>query len=201
MGITTHTPEGTTAGKMTATEINNLPRNMNEGFDHFLAKNESDLEKIITEFLKDDSQSDSVHIYIAAGTAFLLENWEAALELFYKAQIRKATEYKIFKWGDADGNNIQTYLGYLNECLTYEINPLSQTYPDEYKTAISRVKKWKALAHPNAYHPENYGEPKISPILQKWAGIKAKTTFRVFITLFPLIIWGLKLTLKKEETT
>lgn len=154
---------------LTSEKIKNLPFNINVGQDNFIGSPE-ELNNIVNLFVRDNSASDSVYLYIAANTAQLLDRPKDAMFLFFAAQLRKRFDYERFKLGKADGNNVQTYLEYLNSGAGQGINPLAIQNPELFSEAIRMVEKWDVVPADNAYYPkELYGEVKITK--DQWSSI------------------------------
>ena len=83
--------------------------------------------------------------------------------LLYAAQLRKSFDYQRFKLGQANGNNIQTYLNYLNFSAGQNISPLTVQNPDLYSDTIRMIEKWDIVPADDAYYPiEYYCEVKIA---------------------------------------
>ena len=152
---------------LTTEKIKNLPVEINVGQDNFTGSVE-ERNKIVDMFVNDNSASDSVHLYIAANTAQLLDRPKDAMFLFFAAQLRKSLDYKRFDLGEADGNNIQTYLTYLNEGAGLVINPLAIQNPELFSEAIRMIEAWNVVPADDALYPkEEYGEVKI--VKDQWS--------------------------------
>ena len=134
----------------------------NVGNDYFIGSPDEQ-SSIVDEFVNDNSMSDSVYLYIAANTAQIINRPKEAMFLFFSAQLRKRLDIKRFGLGDADGDNVQTYLGYLNEGAGQAINPLAVQNPKLYSEAIRMIEKWDIIPADNANYPiESYGTVKMS---------------------------------------
>lgn len=149
------------ANALTVEQIENFKVASNVGNDYFIGTTEEQ-NKIVDLFIIDNSASDSMYLYIATNTAQLLNRPKDAMFLFYAAQLRKSFDYKRFELGEADGNNIQTYLGYLNFGASQIINPLAIQNPKPFSEAIRMIEVWDTIPANNAYYPlEVYGEAKV----------------------------------------
>lgn len=147
---------------LTAEKIKNLKVASNVGNDYFIGSLEEQ-NGIVDMFVKDNSVSDSTYLYFAANTAQLLNRPKDAMFLFFAAQLRKSFDYQRFALGEADGNNIQTYLGYLNQVAGQSINPLAIQNPKLFSEAIRIIEGWNIVPVDDAYYPkENYGEAKLA---------------------------------------
>lgn len=145
-----------------AEKIKSLKVASNVGNDYFIGSSE-DQNGIVDMFVKDNSASDSTYLYFAANTAQLLNRPKDAMFLFFAAQLRKSFDYQRFELGEADGNNIQTYLGYLNEGAGQGINPLAIQNPELFSEAIRMIEGWSIVPADDAYYPKkNYGEAKLA---------------------------------------
>lgn len=153
---------GEEAIKLTADIIANYDVASNIGYDQFVGSTD-ELNEIIDLFMEDNSASDSMHLFFAANTAYKLNRPRDAMFLLYAAQLRKHLDYKRFELGDADGNNVETYLGYLNFGASEIINPLGMQHPALFSEAIRMIEQWEIVPGDDAYYPvEDYGEPKVS---------------------------------------
>ncbi len=163
--------------KLTVEKIKSLQVALNVGNDYFIGSPEEQNE-IVDMFIKDNSMSDSMYLYFAANTAQLLGRTKDSMFLFFAAQLRKSFDYKRFELGEADGNNIQTYLGYLNDGAGQNINPLAIQNPKLFSEAIRMIEEWDIEPDENAYYvKENYGEVKISKDDIKLAEKESKDSF------------------------
>lgn len=147
---------------LTVEKIKSLKVASNVGNDYFIGSPEEQ-NGIVDMFVKDNSASDSTYLYFAANTAQLLNRPKDAMFLFFAAQLRKSFDYQRFALGEADGNNIQTYLGYLNQGAGQGINPLAVQNPKLFSEAIRMIEGWNIVPADDAYYPkENYGEAKLA---------------------------------------
>jgi hypothetical protein len=147
---------------LTSEKITILKVASNVGNDYFIGSPEEQ-NGIVDMFVKDNSASDSTYLYCAANTAKLLNRSKDAMFLFFAAQLRKSFDYQRFGLGEADGNNIQTYLGYLNEGAGQGINPLAIQNPKLFSEAIRMIEGWSIVPSDDAYYPkEDYGEAKLA---------------------------------------
>ena len=102
---------------LTARQIESLRATINDpAGDYFIASRE-DQKNIVSAFVEDNSKSDPTCLYLAANTAYRNGEIKEAAFLFYAAQIRKRFDYKRYGLGKANGDNIQTYWGFLNQTL------------------------------------------------------------------------------------
>ena len=149
-------------GALTAEKISTLKVALNVGNDYFIGSQEEQ-NGIVDMFVKDNSASDSSYLYFAANTAQLLNRPKDAMFLFFAAQLRKNFDYQRFELGEADGNNVQTYLGYLNQGAGHGINPLAIQNPKLFSEAIRMIEGWNVVPADDADYPkENYGEAKLA---------------------------------------
>lgn len=147
---------------LTAEKIKNFKVAVNVGNDYFIGSPEEQ-RAIVDSFVSDNSASDALHLYLAANTAQLLSRPKDAMFLFFAAQLRKSFDYQRFALGDADGDNIQTYLGYLNEGAGQSINPLAIQNPKFFSEAIRMIETWSVVPADTAYYPKgDYGEAKLA---------------------------------------
>lgn len=153
----------------------------NVGNDYFIGSSDEQ-NKIVDMFIKDNSMSDSTYLYFAANTAQLLNRPKDAMFLFFAAQLRKSFDYQRFDLGEPNGNNIQTYLGYLNMGAGQGINPLAIQNPELFSEAIRMIEGWNVVPSDGAYYPkENYGEPKLGK--DQWESV-AQTRKESFLNEF-----------------
>ncbi len=124
--------------------------------DYFLGKPE-ELKSMIQSFVKDNSKLDSAYLYIAANTAFRLGDMVNAGFLFYAAQIRKAFDTKRYNLPEPNGNNIRTYLSFLNDTVGHNINPVVMASPKDFSTAINMLESWKVIPEGSPLY-KDYGK-------------------------------------------
>jgi hypothetical protein len=158
---------------LTVEKIENFKVASNMGNDYFIGSTDEQ-SKIVDLFVEDNSVSDSVYLYIAANTAELLNRPKDAMFLFYAAQLRKSFDYKRFKLSEADGNNIQTYLEYLNFSAGQNINPLAIQNPELFSEAIRMIEVWETIPVDDYsyYSIEVYGEVKVPK--NQWKSIASE---------------------------
>lgn len=141
-----------------APNIQKLKTSSNDpGGDYFLGS-EAQLKPIIQSLLQDNSKLDAVYLYIAANTAFRLNMLPESGFLFYAAQIRKAFETKRFNLSSPDGNNVGTYLAFLNDTIGHKVNPTLMASPRDFSAAIDRLEPWDPVPAKDANYPKkDYG--------------------------------------------
>lgn len=151
-------PQNNNMNTLTAEKIISLKTSSNDpGGDYFIGSPE-ELKNIASAFVADNSKSDPTYLYIAANTAYRIGEIKEAGFLFYAAQIRKGFDYKRYGLGEADGNNIQTYWGFLNETTGASVNPSILRKPQEFSEVIDMIAKWQVIPADDALYPkENYG--------------------------------------------
>lgn len=162
---------------LTAEDIQTQPRNMNEGFDYFGAQTEENLKEFIAALQSDDSNSDAVHLFLAANTALLLEQQSTALEFHYRAKIRLQFAVMAHGLGNANGNNVETYLGYLLECGREEYAKLEYFDKETLETAANNLRNWNPVPSSEAHPEEVYGKSKLSSQEQSELAKKLKADF------------------------
>lgn len=151
------------------TNMENLKIQMNVGNDYFIGTTEEQ-NKNIDALVSDNSKVDSVYLYVAANTAYALERPKDAMFLLYAAQLRKSFDYTRFGLGEADGNNIETYLGYLNQGAGQDINPLAIQHPELFSVAVRMIEKWNVVPANDAnYSEDEYGKVQVEE--GKWQDI------------------------------
>src|SRR5258708_12911 len=102
---------------LTANSIQSLKTSSNDPSGDYFIGSPDEQKKIVSAFVADNSRSDPTYLYIAADTAYRIGDIKDAGFLFYAAQIRKHFDTKRYALGDANGNNVQTYWGFLNETV------------------------------------------------------------------------------------
>lgn len=147
---------------LTAEKIKSLKSTSNNPAGDYFGGSSDEQKQIVGAFVADNSKSDSTYLYIAANTAFQIGDIKDAGFLFFAAQIRKSFDYKRYGLGDADGNNIQTYLGFLNQTVGDSVNPAILRQPQEFSQAIDMLDQWQAVPADDAlYDQKDYGSPVI----------------------------------------
>jgi hypothetical protein len=143
---------------LTAEKIKNFKTSSNDPEGDYFIGSPEEQKNIVGAFVTDNSNSDPTYLYIAANTAYRIGEIKEAGFLFYAAQIRKGFDYKRYGLGNADGNNIQTYWGFLNETTGASINPSIMRNPQEFSEVIDMIVKWQVVPADDALYPkESYG--------------------------------------------
>jgi hypothetical protein len=119
--------------------------------DYFIASREQQ-KNIVSAFVEDNSKSDPTYLYLAANTAYRIGEMKEAAFLFYAAQIRKRFDYKRYGLGDANGNNVQTYWGFLNQTLGESLNPAITRSPREFSEVVDMLGKWQVVPADDALY-------------------------------------------------
>ncbi len=155
-----------------AANLQNLKTSSNDpGGDYFIGSDET-LKPVIEFILQDSSKLDAVQLYIAANTAFRLNLLSDSGFLFYAAQIRKAFDIQRFGLAAANGNNVTTYLGFLNQTIGEKINPTLMASPENFAKAIDKLETWNVVPAADANYPQKeYGKPAIPQ--KDWASLGA----------------------------
>src|SRR5260221_5314021 len=126
---------------LTAKQIQSLQSSTNDpGGDYFIASHE-DQKNIVSAFVEDNSKSDPTYLYLAANTAYRIGELKEAAFLFYAAQIRKAFDYKRYGLGNANGSDVQTYWGFLNQALGESLNTAITRSPREFSEVVDMLGK------------------------------------------------------------
>lgn len=160
--VSNNSQKNNTMSTLTAEKIRSLKVASNVGNDYFIGS-PADQNVIVDMFVKDNSASDSTYLYLAANTARLLNRPKEAMFLFFAAQLRKSFDYQRFELDKADGNNIQTYLEYLNNGAGQGINPLAIQNPQLFSEAVRMIEEWNVVPADDAdYSQEIYGEAKLT---------------------------------------
>jgi len=137
---------------LTAKQIQSLQSSTNDpGGDYFIASHE-DQKNIVSAFVEDNSKSDPTYLYLAANTAYRIGELKEAAFLFYAAQIRKAFDYKRYGLGKANGDNIQTYWGFLNQALGESLNTAITRSPREFSEVVDMLGKWQVVPADDALY-------------------------------------------------
>lgn len=143
---------------LTAEKISKLKTSSNDPAGDYFVGSMEEQKTIVSAFVADNSKSDPTYLYIAANTAFRVGDIKDAGFLFYAAQIRKGFDYKRYGLGEADGNNVQTYWGFLNETTGASVNPSILRNPKEFSEAIDMISKWQVVPADDALYPQDsYG--------------------------------------------
>src|SRR5260221_11163584 len=126
---------------VTAKLIESLRATANDpGGDYFIASREQQ-KNIVSAFVEDNSKSDPTSLYLAANTAYRIGELKEAAFLFYAAQIRKAFDYKRYGLGNANGSDVQTYWGFLNQALGESLNTAITRSPREFSEVVDMLGK------------------------------------------------------------
>jgi hypothetical protein len=143
---------------LSAKQIEGLRATTNDpAGDYFIASREEQ-KNIVSAFVEDNSKSDPISLYLAANTAYRTGEIKEAAFLFYAAQIRKRLDYKRYGLGDANGNNIQTYWGFLNQTIGESLNPAITRRPQEFSEVIDMLGKWQVVPADDALYAKTmYG--------------------------------------------
>ena len=140
------------ASPVTAKLIESLRATVNDpAGDYFIASREQQ-KNIVSAFVEDNSKSDPTYLYLAANTAYRIGEIKEAAFLFYAAQIRKRFDYKRYGLGDANGNNVQTYWGFLNQTLGESLNPAITRSPREFSEVVDMLGKWQVVPADDALY-------------------------------------------------
>ncbi len=140
------------ASPLTSKLIESLRATVNDpGGDYFIASHE-DQKNIVSAFVEDNSKSDPTSLYVAANTAYRIGEIKEAAFLFYAAQIRKAFDYKRYGLGKANGDNIQTYWGFLNQALGESLNSAISRSPREFSEVVDMLGKWQVVPADDALY-------------------------------------------------
>ena len=143
---------------LTARQIESLRATINDpAGDYFIASRE-DQKNIVSAFVEDNSKSDPTGLYLAANTAYRIGEIKEAAFLFYAAQIRKHFDYKRYGLGKANGDNIQTYWGFLNQTLVESVPSAITRKPQEFSEVIDMLDKWQVVPADDALYAKTmYG--------------------------------------------
>ena len=150
--ITNMADSNNSGASLTAEQIVALKVSSNNPDGDYFIGTPDEQKKLVDAFVADNSRLDSIYMYIAADTAFKIGDIKDAGFLFYGAQIRKAFDYKRFDLGDADGNNVQTYLGFLNETVGGNINPAVLGDSKSFIAAIDMLDAWNVVPADDAVY-------------------------------------------------
>lgn len=155
---------------LTAQEILGFKTTANDPTGDYFTGDAQAQKAIVDQFVKDNSASDSVYLYMAANTAFKIDDIKDAGFLFFAAQVRKAFDYKRYGLGDADGNNVQTYIGFLNQTVGQQINPAITHDPATFSAAVSMLESWNVIPTDDTIYKQNgYGAYAVSQA--QWADL------------------------------
>src|ERR1700738_262742 len=146
------------ASPLTAKLIESLRATVNDpAGDYFIASREEQ-KNIVSAFVEDNSESDPTSLYLAANTAYRIGEIKEAAFLFYAAQMRRRFDYKRYGLGDANGDNIQTYWGFLNQTLGESLNPSITRRAKEFSEVIDMLDKWRVVPADDALYVQTmYG--------------------------------------------
>ena len=137
-------------------KIKHLKASSNDPAGDYFIGSPEEQKHIVRAFVADNSKSDPTYLYIAANTAYRIGQVKEAGFLFYAAQIRKAFDYKRYGLGEADGNNIQTYWGFLNATTGVAVNPAILRKPQEFSEVVDMIGKWQVVPVDDALYPKEY---------------------------------------------
>lgn len=155
---------------LTAAKLRSLKGTTNDPSGDHYTGTPQELQALINAFVADNSKADATCLYIASGTALRLNRPADAGFLFYAAQLRKHLDYMRFGLGKANGNNVQTYLSYLNETEGVPVNGIVLRDPAALARAIEMVQKWNPVPAADALYPkEYYGTPVLPK--ERWQAI------------------------------
>ena len=144
---------------LTVKKFESLRPTVNEPFGDYFIASPDEQKNIVRVFVEDNSRSDATFLYIAANTAYRIGEIKEAAFLFYAAQIRKRFDYKRYALGAANGNNIQTYWGFLNQTIGEPLNPAITRRPQEFAEVIDMIGKWQVVPADDAlYDNRSYGK-------------------------------------------
>lgn len=144
----------TRAPQLGAVEIQNLKSSSNDPQGDYFLGSETELKPAIQSAVQDSSKLNPIELYLAANTAFRLNMLSDAGFLFYAAQIRKAFDTKRFNLAPANGNNVITYLAFLNQTIGQNINPALMSSPSDFGKAIDKISAWNPAPESNANYPK-----------------------------------------------
>ncbi len=137
---------------LTARQIESLRATVNDpAGDYFIASREQQ-NNIVSAFVEDNSKSDPTYLYLAANTAYRIGEIKKAAFLFYAAQIRKRFDYKRYGLGNANGNDVQTYWGFLNQALGESLNSAITRSPREFSEVVDMLGKWQVVPADDALY-------------------------------------------------
>ena len=140
------------ASPVTAKLIESLRATVNDpAGDYFIASREQQ-KNIVSAFVEDNSKSDPTYLYLAANTAYRIGEIKEAAFLFYAAQIRKRFDYTRYGLGKANGDNIQTYWGFLNQTLVESVPSAITRKPQEFSEVIDMLDKWQVVPADDALY-------------------------------------------------
>jgi len=140
------------ASPLTAKLIESLRATANDpGGDYFIASANSK-RRLSSAFVEDNSKSDPTSLYLAANTAYRIGELKEAAFSFTAAQIRKAFDYKRYGLGKANGDNIQTYWGFLNQALVSPLNTAISRSPREFSEVVDMLGKWQVVPADDALY-------------------------------------------------
>ena len=137
---------------LTAKRIESLRATSNDPAGDYFIGSPEEQKNIVSAFVEDNSKSDPTFLYLAANTAYRNGEIKQAAFLFYAAQIRKRFDYKRYGLGDANGDNIQTYWGFLNQTLGEPLNPAITRRPQEFSEVIDMLGKWQVVPADDALY-------------------------------------------------
>src|SRR6266403_4292308 len=163
---------------LTAKLIESLRATVNDpAGDYFIASREQQ-KNIVSAFVEDNSKSDPTSLYLAANTAYRICEIKEAAFLFYAAQIRKHFDYKRYGLGKANGDNIQTYWGFLNQTLVESVPSAITRKPQEFSEVIDMLDKWQVVPADDAlYIKTMYGAYVLPKNQWQAAGDSIKNDF------------------------
>ncbi len=140
------------ASPLTAKRIESLRATANDPAGDYFIGSPDEQKNIVSAFVEDNSKSDPTFLYLAANTAYRTGEIKEAAFLFYAAQIRKRFDYKRYGLGDANGNNIQTYWGFLNQTIGESVNPAITRRPQEFSEVVDMLAKWQVVPADDALY-------------------------------------------------
>lgn len=129
--------------------------------DYFIGTSEEQI-KIVESFISDSSKIDPTYLYIGANTAYKIGKYKEAFALYFQAQIRKNFDYKRFNLGQANGNNIQTYWGFLNQTIGANINTKMIERSEDYIASIELLKNWEVVPADDALYVTELSTPVLA---------------------------------------
>lgn len=152
-----------TQNLLTAEKIKSLKTTSNnQSGDYFIGSPEEQ-KTIVAAFVADNSKSDSTYLYIAANTAYRIGDIKDAGFLFYAAQLRKQFDIKRYGLGKSNGNNIQTYWGFLNETTGQLVNSAVVKNFEIFAEAVDMINRWQVIPSDDAFYPaDEYGKYVLS---------------------------------------
>ena len=143
-----------TTPSLWAVEIKGLKTSSNDPQGDYFLGSEAELKPVLQSLVQDNSKLNPIELYLAANTAFRMKMISDAGFLFYAAQIRKAFDTKRFNLAPANGNNVITYLAFLNQTIGQNLNPALMGSAVDFGKAIDKISVWNPVPEANANYPQ-----------------------------------------------